>query len=128
MSPVIYTPPTPHGCKTPYVAREQPQIHLVPAHTEGTLWKCDVCGAVWRVEGRQSAKDRRAGLTALSTEWVRVVAGDESGGPSDDVLERALNGWFHDEPEGILEGYPDETTARMRAALTAALTPKENQS
>lgn len=43
---------------------------------------------------------------------------------TDSKVETALNAWFHDEPDGIYEGFPDETTARMRAALEAAFGPK----
>lgn len=49
---------------------------------------------------------------------------------TDSMVEAALNGWFHDEPDGIYEGFPDDTRERMRAALEAALPgpPKENES
>lgn len=38
---------------------------------------------------------------------------------TDSKVETALNAWFYDEPDGIYEGFPDDTTARMRAALEA---------
>lgn len=129
MSPVIYTPPTPHRCELPYVTRSQPQIHLVPAHPEGTLWKCDDCGAVWRVEGRQSEEDRRAGLTALSTEWVRIVTGDEEGGIPDEMVLRAKQEAADQVDWAGEAGLPMEEVnldgvVDFRRVLTAALTPK----
>lgn len=42
---------------------------------------------------------------------------------TDSLVETALNAWFHDEPDGVYEGFPDDTTARMRAALEAAFGP-----
>ena len=49
MSPIVYMPPVPHECEPPGAGEDyyQESKRLYP---EGTIWKCDDCGARWEVE------------------------------------------------------------------------------
>lgn len=38
----------PHGCRTPAPLRRDSWGNDVPAHEDGTLWECPVCGRWWK--------------------------------------------------------------------------------
>lgn len=90
--------------------------------------------SIWTDEKHERAQVLAGGLTSpgedtkvlLADALVEIERLRALTTITNNMVETALNAWFYDELDGIYEGYPDDTTARMRAALEAALNPKEN--